>query len=137
VKVCLATGFERHTQNMLLESLGWMGLADRSLCPDDAGRGRPYPYMILTAVLALDLDDVREVAVVGETEPCGIAVNTLASYSSSVSQDAGTSEMSTLALRSSFRAVSSVTTGWPTRVPAVLAAPAPRASSEAIKPNPR
>lgn len=65
--VCLATGFGRHTQNVVLESLGWMGLADLSLCPDDAGRGRPYPDMILTAVLALDLDDVREVAVVGDT----------------------------------------------------------------------
>ncbi|MFJ4171185.1 HAD family hydrolase [Paenarthrobacter sp. NPDC089714] len=65
--VCLATGFGRHTQNMVLESLGWMGLADLSLCPADAGRGRPYPDMILTAVLALDLDDVREVAVVGDT----------------------------------------------------------------------
>ncbi len=67
VKVCLATGFGRHTQNMVLESLGWMGKADLSLCPADAGRGRPYPDMILTAVLALDLDDVREVVVVGDT----------------------------------------------------------------------
>lgn len=67
IKVCLATGFGRHTQNMVLESLGWMGLADLSLCPADAGRGGPYPDMVLTAVLALDLDDVREVAVVGDT----------------------------------------------------------------------
>ncbi|MCA4134464.1 HAD-IA family hydrolase [Arthrobacter sp. M4] len=67
IKVCLATGFGRHTQNVVLESLGWMGLADLSLCPADAGRGRPYPDMILTAVLALDLDDVRNVAVVGDT----------------------------------------------------------------------
>jgi phosphoglycolate phosphatase len=67
IQICLATGFGRHTQNMVLESLGWMGLADLSLCPADAGRGRPYPDMILTAVLALDLDDVREVAVVGDS----------------------------------------------------------------------
>jgi phosphoglycolate phosphatase len=67
IRVCLATGFGRHTQNMVLESLGWMGLADLSLCPADAGRGRPYPDMILTAVLALDLEDVREVAVVGDS----------------------------------------------------------------------
>jgi hypothetical protein len=33
MQVCLATGFGRHTQNMVLESLGWMGLADLSLCP--------------------------------------------------------------------------------------------------------
>ncbi|MFJ3959038.1 HAD-IA family hydrolase [Arthrobacter sp. NPDC090010] len=67
LQLCLVTGFGRHTQNTILESLGWMGLADLSLCPADAGRGRPYPDMILTAVLALDLDDVREVLVVGDT----------------------------------------------------------------------
>ncbi len=67
IQVCLATGFGRHTQNTLLEKLGWMGLADLSLCPADAGRGRPYPDIILTAVLALDLDDVRSVAVVGDS----------------------------------------------------------------------
>ena len=67
IKVCLATGFGRHTQNMVLESLGWMGLADLSLCPADAGRGRPFPDMVLTAVLALDIDDVRKVAVVGDS----------------------------------------------------------------------
>lgn len=67
VKVCLATGFGRHTQNTVLESLGWMGLVDLSICPADAGRGRPYPDMILTAALALDLEDVREAAVVGDT----------------------------------------------------------------------
>lgn len=65
--VCLATGYNRHSQNQILESLGWMGLADLSLCPSDAGRGRPYPDMILTALLALDLSDVREVMVVGDT----------------------------------------------------------------------
>lgn len=65
--VCLATGYNRHSQNQILESLGWMGLADLSLCPSDAGRGRPYPDMILTALLALDLGDVREVMVVGDT----------------------------------------------------------------------
>lgn len=67
MKVCLTTGFARHTQNIVLESLGWMGLADLSLCPADAGRGRPYPDMILTAALALDMDDIRQTVVVGDT----------------------------------------------------------------------
>ena len=67
VRVCLATGFGRHTQNSILEALGWMGLADLSLCSEDAGRGRPSPDMVLTAVLALDIDDVRDVLVVGDT----------------------------------------------------------------------
>ncbi|WP_234865166.1 HAD-IA family hydrolase [Sinomonas albida] len=67
VKVCLATGFGRHTQNSVLEALGWMGLADLSLCSEDAGRGRPFPDMVLTAVLALDIEDVRQVLVAGDT----------------------------------------------------------------------
>lgn len=67
LQICLTTGFARHTQNMILESLGWMSLADLSLCPSDAGRGAPYPDMVLTALLALDLDDVRSVMVVGDT----------------------------------------------------------------------
>jgi phosphonatase-like hydrolase len=67
ILVCLATGFGRHTQNSVLEALGWMGLADLSLCSEDAGRGRPYPDMVLTAVLALDVDDVRRVLVAGDS----------------------------------------------------------------------
>ncbi|MCT2008402.1 HAD-IA family hydrolase [Micrococcus lylae] len=66
--LCLATGFARHTQNTLLESLDWMGLADLSLSPDDVGRGVPYPDMVLTALLALDLEDVRSVLTVGDTD---------------------------------------------------------------------
>jgi phosphoglycolate phosphatase len=67
LRVCLATGHNRHSMNTLLEQLGWTGLADLSLCPSDAGRGRPWPDMVLTAVLALDLGDVRRVMVVGDT----------------------------------------------------------------------
>jgi phosphoglycolate phosphatase len=67
LKIVLTTGFARHTQNMILESLGWMGMSDLSLCPSDAGRGAPYPDMILTALLALDLEDVRSVMAVGDT----------------------------------------------------------------------
>ena len=67
MKIVLTTGFARHTQNMILESLGWMGVSDLSLCPSDAGRAVPYPDMILTALLALDLDDVRSVLVAGDT----------------------------------------------------------------------
>ncbi|REE05107.1 HAD hydrolase-like protein [Citricoccus nitrophenolicus] len=67
MKIVLTTGFARHTQNMILESLDWMGVSDLSLCPSDAGRGAPYPDMILTALLALDLEDVRSVMTVGDT----------------------------------------------------------------------
>ncbi|WP_026002785.1 phosphonatase-like hydrolase [Rhodococcus sp. R1101] len=67
VKVALTTGFSRSTQDRLLDALGWRDLADIALTPADAGRGRPYPDMILTALLRTGTDDVREIAVVGDT----------------------------------------------------------------------
>ena len=71
VKVALTTGFSRGTQQRLVAALGWEDLADLVLCPDDAGRGRPYPDLVLTALLRLPAadrpDDVRQVAVVGDT----------------------------------------------------------------------
>jgi phosphoglycolate phosphatase len=67
VKVALTTGFSRATRDRLLGALGWAGLADLTLSPAEAGRGRPYPDLVLTAVLRLAVDDVRAVAVAGDT----------------------------------------------------------------------
>lgn len=67
VKIALTTGFSRSTQDRLLGVLGWADLADLALVPSDAGRGRPYPDMILTALLRAEIDDVRHVAVLGDT----------------------------------------------------------------------
>jgi phosphonatase-like hydrolase len=67
VKVALTTGFSRTTQDRLLAALDWTDLADLTLCPAEAGRGRPYPDMVLTAVVRLRVDDVRAVAVAGDT----------------------------------------------------------------------
>lgn len=67
VKVALTTGFSRSTQDRLLAALGWQDLADIALTPADARRGRPYPDMVLAALLRTGTDDVREVAVVGDT----------------------------------------------------------------------
>ncbi|MFE2868363.1 phosphonatase-like hydrolase [Embleya sp. NPDC059259] len=67
VEVALTTGFGRPTQDAILTALGWTDLADLTLCPADAGRGRPYPDMVLTAVLRLGVEDLRAVAVVGDT----------------------------------------------------------------------
>ncbi|MVU76676.1 phosphonatase-like hydrolase [Nocardia sp. ET3-3] len=67
IKVALTTGFSRETQDKLLEVLGWNDIADLTLAPSDAGRGRPYPDMVLTAVLRLGIDAVDRVAVLGDT----------------------------------------------------------------------
>ncbi|WP_035841872.1 phosphonatase-like hydrolase [Kitasatospora azatica] len=66
-KVVLTTGFSRATQDRILGALGWEQIADLTLCPADAGRGRPYPDMALTALLRTGTDSVRQMAVVGDT----------------------------------------------------------------------
>jgi phosphoglycolate phosphatase len=67
VKVCLTTGFAPATRDRILDALGWTGSVDLALSPADAGRGRPWPDMILTAVIRLEIGDVRRVAVAGDT----------------------------------------------------------------------
>lgn len=66
-RVALTTGFSPTTRDAVLDALGWQGLVDLALSPADAGRGRPWPDMVLTAVLRTRTDDVRQVAVVGDT----------------------------------------------------------------------
>lgn len=67
IKVALTTGFSRSTQDRLLTALDWQDIADLTLAPSDAGRGRPYPDLVLTALLRLHADAVDRVAVLGDT----------------------------------------------------------------------
>jgi phosphoglycolate phosphatase len=67
IKICLTTGFAPATRDALIAALGWERRADLVLAPADSGRGRPYPDMILSAVISLRIDDVRSVVVVGDT----------------------------------------------------------------------
>lgn len=67
VRVCLTTGFSSTTLARILDTLGWWDRVDLALCPQEAGRGRPAPDVVLSALLRLEVDDVREVAVVGDT----------------------------------------------------------------------
>jgi len=67
IKVCLATGFSPATRNAVLDALGWQTLIDLALSPADAGRGRPWPDMPLTALLRLGGGAVSELAVAGDT----------------------------------------------------------------------
>ena len=67
IKVALSTGFSRGTQDKLLSALGWQTIANLTLSPAEAGRGRPYPDLILTALLRLRVDDVKSVAILGDT----------------------------------------------------------------------
>jgi phosphonatase-like hydrolase len=65
--ICLTTGFSPTTRDAIVESLGWGALVDLALAPTEAGRGRPWPDMVLTAVIRLGISDVRAVAVAGDT----------------------------------------------------------------------
>ncbi|UEA49746.1 phosphonatase-like hydrolase [Mycobacteroides abscessus] len=67
VKVALTTGFSASTKEKLLAALAWTDIADLTLAPSEAWRGRPFPDLILTSLLRLEVNDVREVAVLGDT----------------------------------------------------------------------
>lgn len=68
VSIALTTAFSRSTLNRVLTVLDWHDKIDIAVSPEDAGRGRPWPDMILHAVLRLGIDDVRQVAVAGDAE---------------------------------------------------------------------
>lgn len=65
--VWLTTGFAPVTRDALLDALGWRTLVDGALSPVDAGRGRPAPDLVLTALLRAGASSVQAVAVVGDT----------------------------------------------------------------------
>jgi phosphoglycolate phosphatase len=67
IQVCLATGFSPGTRDAIISELGWGELIDLALSPTDAGRGRPWPDLPLTALLFLHGGAVSELAVVGDT----------------------------------------------------------------------
>ncbi|WP_113700221.1 HAD-IA family hydrolase [Nonomuraea lactucae] len=69
IKLALITGFSRTTMSRVLSVLGWDGKIDLAICPEDAGgRGRPWPDMVLHAILRLGIEDVRQVALIGDSE---------------------------------------------------------------------
>ncbi|MFS7875213.1 HAD family hydrolase [Streptomyces asiaticus] len=67
VKTCLMTGFDLAVQGALLDTLGWRDLVDLTVAQSGTLRGRPYPDMILTAVISLGIDAVQRVLVAGDT----------------------------------------------------------------------
>src|SRR5699024_861708 len=67
VQLALTTGFSAATQQRILAALDWESLVDLALTPAQAGRGRPYPDLVLTALLQLGGSAVDELVVVGDT----------------------------------------------------------------------
>ncbi|MCV7282149.1 phosphonatase-like hydrolase [Mycolicibacterium flavescens] len=67
VRIALTTGFSSATQHRILDALGWQDVADVVLAPGAGVRGRPSPDLVLTALMRAGVDDVRHVAVAGDT----------------------------------------------------------------------
>lgn len=67
VKVALMTGFDRDIASILLDAAGWRDQVDAVVTSDDVKLGRPAPYLIFHAMEATGVQDVRKVAVVGDT----------------------------------------------------------------------
>ncbi|KJY27034.1 HAD family hydrolase [Streptomyces sp. NRRL S-495] len=65
--VVLTTGFSPATRDRILRALGWHDLVPLALSPADAGRGRPHPDMLLTALLRTGTESVHHLAAVGDT----------------------------------------------------------------------
>ena len=68
IKVCLVSSLSRPALSLIVEGLDWWQRADLVLCADDVARGFPWPDLVLTAILRLGIDDVRDVAVVAASE---------------------------------------------------------------------
>lgn len=67
VAVVLTTGFAPTTRDAILAGLPWAGLVHAALSPADAGRGRPAPDLVLTAVLRAQAPSLAATVVVGDT----------------------------------------------------------------------
>lgn len=68
IKVCLLSSLSRPALSAISASLDGWPRADLVLCADDVPRGFPWPDLILTAVLRLGRNDVRDVAVVTDND---------------------------------------------------------------------
>ncbi len=68
IRVALNTGFDRETTALLLSALGWAhGMVDAIVCGDDVRQGRPAPDLIFRAMEAVGVDNVQQVANIGDT----------------------------------------------------------------------
>jgi phosphonatase-like hydrolase len=67
LRLCFVTGLSRRLLGLVLDMLGWWRRADLALCAEDVPRGCPWPDLMLTAMLRLGVEDVREAAIAGNT----------------------------------------------------------------------
>jgi len=70
IKIALNTGFTRAITNTILQRLQWEQLPaiDMVICSDEVPQGRPFPYMIHSIMLQMDVTDSRAVVKIGDTK---------------------------------------------------------------------
>jgi phosphonatase-like hydrolase len=66
-RLAVITGFDRDVVEAIRARVSWAALLDAWVCGDDVTRGRPAPFMIFRAMERCGVEDVRRVAVVGDT----------------------------------------------------------------------
>ena len=67
VKLAITSGHERGVLDLLLRRLGWQELFDCVVAGDEVPLGRPAPFLIYRAMMALGVPDAGRVAIVGDT----------------------------------------------------------------------
>ena len=69
IKIAIDTGFDRQITDVILKRLDWIknNLIDVSVTSDEVEYGRPYPDMIFKAMQLTGVEDVKNVAKVGDT----------------------------------------------------------------------
>jgi phosphonatase-like hydrolase len=70
IKIALNTGFTRAVTDTILQRLQWTKLPaiDMVICSDEVPQGRPFPYMIHSIMLQMDVTDSRAVVKIGDTK---------------------------------------------------------------------
>ena len=68
VRICVITSFSRRVLTAVLDTLGWWDRVDLALTPQDVPRGTPWPDLVLSAMLRLGVQDVRDSAVAHDAE---------------------------------------------------------------------
>lgn len=103
IKIALTTGFYRAVTDIILQRLGWHqglyadymahdaadAIIDLSLTPDETGKGRPHPDMILMAMARLGITDPQRVAKLGDT-PSDLQAGHLAGVALNIGITSGT-----------------------------------------------
>jgi phosphonatase-like hydrolase len=68
IRICVTSALSRRVLAATLEALGWRDRIDLAVGVDDVRRGAPWPDTVLSAMLKLEVTDVRETAVVNCAE---------------------------------------------------------------------